>query len=85
MMRDRIWPPDQAPDEEGLIDSASYVDGCEIRRGSASKQQDREAQVDQQRGEAWPPDYCRGDRRFGMRRKRKSAFITDALFKRWPD
>jgi hypothetical protein len=85
MMRDRIWPPDQAPDEEGLIDSASYVDSREMRRCGASEQQSREAQVDKQRGEAWPPDCCRGDRRLGMRRKRESAFITDALFKRWPD
>src|ERR1700682_1492 len=85
MMRDRIRPPDQAPDEESLIDSASYVDGREMRRGSASEQQSREAQVDKQRGEAGPPDNCRCDRRFGMRRRRESAFIADALFKRWPD
>jgi hypothetical protein len=56
-----------------------------MRRGGASEQQHREAQVDKQRGQARPPDDCRGDRRFGMRRKRESAFITDALFKRWPD
>ena len=50
MMSDRIWPPDQAPDEEGLVDPASEVDGGEVRQGGAREQQRGKAQVDEQRG-----------------------------------
>src|SRR5271156_154744 len=89
MMRDRIRPPYQAPDEEALIDSASQVDGGEVRRGGTPEQNRRESQVDEHRGQPRPVGEGSGDRRGNRSQPRLGAHHRHApnlnafVYMRW--